>query len=866
MNTSLFSSILALDSYNRAYGRGVKVNPNGTDDESSEAGQRIGNAIVRDILLPPASRAAGFYAISYNVGAVTGFTLGEQVIAFRGTDALFASPFGTDGSDISNGYSLTAGDYNAAQARLALQFYQSAIGVGANPFTANVTLTGHSLGGALAGFVARIYGQKGVLINNATFELASTAAYLDSFTSSEVYTRLYGGGARQAPSEARLTAFATTGEFLALQRGIAFQSLPVTSLDSGPNSLSSGKLHAAALHVLLQYANSSTFTNWLPASDYILGALFDDGALGAALPQAGALVGATGTAGDVVRSAIAYSAINEGTRVFGDTGIVALFDDGNDFGNALTAATSNVAASFTAALPQIGRVVAEYAGLLAVNKVLGADDAKAKDGILTYISQAQGQALTINLSDVRWSIGGQLHTIVSRQPLINAFLDFDSSGAELGAVIDAFNVSYGGTDNNQGNALSEDIDEISIAFGSNLVIEDRIANPGPTLFVLSNQSTNIRFTDVVATNVVIAGEGNDTLLGGKGVDILLGGAGNDILAGGQGNDLLIGGAGDDTIYGGENGSRSGKDSGEDTVDYSTEKSAISFVFEGGATTQKITAIGGSSGTDTLINIDKIVGTGKRDTFIFRGNIAVGGYLQVDAGGGQNPGGSPNGALQSIILSEGAAGLEVNIDSDGTGRIASTKTGGQIFLTGFGTQIVGSDFDDIISDASPETKFIEGGEGNDTIFVGRKNAGSAVSANSGAAIVFGGAGDDNLNGAGANDVLVGGEGNNRLIGGDGEDVLIVDEGQYNELDTAFGIGQYIEGGKGNDITKFGNGFLNFAFNKGDGKDSIDNSTSEYEKFDIRLTLPDFDPNDNNLLGYTFATPIVWVWYRCKQFSS
>jgi hypothetical protein len=109
MNKALFSSILALDSYNRAYGRSIKVNPNSTDLESSEAGQRIGNAIVQDILLPAESPGVGFYAISYDVGSVSGFTLGEKVIAFRGTDAAFASPFGADGSDISNGYRRVTG-------------------------------------------------------------------------------------------------------------------------------------------------------------------------------------------------------------------------------------------------------------------------------------------------------------------------------------------------------------------------------------------------------------------------------------------------------------------------------------------------------------------------------------------------------------------------------------------------------------------------------------------------------------------------------------------------------------------------------------------------------------------------------------
>lgn len=74
MNTDLMLAILAMDSYNRGYGAGIK----------SIVGV-IGNATVdRDssVLLTNGQRLdipAGFYAVAYNYA-------GGKVISYRGTD------------------------------------------------------------------------------------------------------------------------------------------------------------------------------------------------------------------------------------------------------------------------------------------------------------------------------------------------------------------------------------------------------------------------------------------------------------------------------------------------------------------------------------------------------------------------------------------------------------------------------------------------------------------------------------------------------------------------------------------------------------------------------------------------------------
>ena len=44
------------------------------------------------------------------------------------------------------------------QARLTIEFFRAVAGDGADPFAANITTTGHSLGGGLAGYAAMLYG------------------------------------------------------------------------------------------------------------------------------------------------------------------------------------------------------------------------------------------------------------------------------------------------------------------------------------------------------------------------------------------------------------------------------------------------------------------------------------------------------------------------------------------------------------------------------------------------------------------------------------------------------------------------------------------------------------------------------------
>lgn len=103
-------------------------------------------------------------------------------------------------------------------------------------------------------------------------------------------------------------------------------------------------------------------------------------------------------------------------------------------------------------------------------------------------------------------------------------------------------------------------------------------------------------------NEINGGAGNDTISGGAGDDSLIGGDGDDQVTAGDGDDLIVGGdgAGNDTYSGG---------AGLDTVRYTSAVTGIVVDLGLG------TAMGNEIGSDTLIDIENIVGGQAGDTLI-----------------------------------------------------------------------------------------------------------------------------------------------------------------------------------------------------------------------------------------------------------
>ncbi|MEM9716489.1 MAG: hypothetical protein AAF826_08230 [Pseudomonadota bacterium] len=161
ISKDLFLSILAMDAYSQGYDAAIE---HGFDKIGSASRGKDAQQLLEQGL----SEEAGFYALSYNIGfGVEGINAGTTVPSFRGTDY----PLEGDANkyiDLLRGWFVGAGDGLAVdiakQDDLTIAFYEAALersifdaGTGDN-----VTITGHSLGGGLAGYASLISGADAV--------------------------------------------------------------------------------------------------------------------------------------------------------------------------------------------------------------------------------------------------------------------------------------------------------------------------------------------------------------------------------------------------------------------------------------------------------------------------------------------------------------------------------------------------------------------------------------------------------------------------------------------------------------------------------------------------------------------------------
>jgi hypothetical protein len=174
ISRELFLAILAMDAYNRGYNSGIGNSATGLGLSGQIGTAQIGvNSVVLDTL-PNEGRAqaASFFAISYRWGS-------DTVISYRGTDNIGIVSNVLLRGDIGNGW-VTGAGFIGTQASLAQEFFRTVVQDSATVTTdyaalktANVTFTGHSLGGGLAGFMAGIYGKQAVIYDNMPFERAA---------------------------------------------------------------------------------------------------------------------------------------------------------------------------------------------------------------------------------------------------------------------------------------------------------------------------------------------------------------------------------------------------------------------------------------------------------------------------------------------------------------------------------------------------------------------------------------------------------------------------------------------------------------------------------------------------------------------
>ena len=273
--------------------------------------------------------------------------------------------------------------------------------------------------------------------------------------------------------------------------------------------------------------------------------------------------------------------------------------------------------------------------------------------------------------------------------------------------------------------------------------------------------------------------GSDTINGGDGDDELYGDdadlsrIGDDRLNGGDGDDRLMGGPGNDTLDGG---------AGIDTAEYSSggRVGGVRVDLEAGIATSA------GHGVDTLIDIERVIGTPENDTLIGSAGDDI---LEGWVGDDEIFGGDGDDVLLAwggASLLDGGDGLDT-VDYSGTFysvavRLASgTATGnppihiGAHTLVSIETVRGGQADDSIIGDAAANLllgnrgdDYLEGGKNDDTLLGGAGN--DTLRGALDHDWLEGGAGLDHLHGDSGNDTLLGGDNNDRLVGGAGNDRL------------------------------------------------------------------------------------------------
>src|SRR5262245_27056457 len=331
---------------------------------------------------------------------------------------------------------------------------------------------------------------------------------------------------------------------------------------------------------------------------------------------------------------------------------------------------------------------------------------------------------------------------------------------------------------------------------------------GSETFTITANGTRVRLDRVdpapfsldigTTENLVInANGGNDVIIAGNGLATLIsltidGGAGNDTITGGDGADRLIGGTGDDLVKGGRGNDIAQLDAGNDT-----------FVWDPGDGSDTVE---GGAGTDTMLfngaNIAETIGIAANGERVrFTRDIAT---ITMDLNDVETIHFNALGGADKIAVHDlrgtDVDNVEINLGStlatpDGASDVVTLDatnannnitiavSGSLVTVNGLPAQVT---IDHAAVNAQETDQLvINGFEGNDKI------DGSAVSADTLALVLDGGAG---------NDTITGGAGNDTLIGGDGNDL--------------------VTGGQGDDLAQLGAGDDRFVWNPGDGNDTVD----------------------------------------------
>jgi uncharacterized protein (TIGR03032 family) len=165
-------------------------------------------------------------------------------------------------------------------------------------------------------------------------------------------------------------------------------------------------------------------------------------------------------------------------------------------------------------------------------------------------------------------------------------------------------------------------------------IEDAIGSNADDVLVGSVAANTLQ--GLGGDDTLQGGGGDDVLRGDNGRDLLQGGSGDDFLSGGAGNDWLVGGGGRDFLRGGE---------GLDTASYAHLGAGRGVEVRlgehgaAGTAVELVDGVGDEASRDTLVEIEKVMGSGSADRLYGNEQANViwtkGGADLVEAGAGND---------------------------------------------------------------------------------------------------------------------------------------------------------------------------------------------------------------------------------------
>lgn len=552
-------SVLSLDSYGREINAGLIDPTSETPGLQGNLGSISYLGSSRDFL--PAT-GSGFYATVYSVN-------GEIVIAFRGTDG--------DG-DLAEDALFVAGQVGP-QTQLAFELYET---VRAAYPTSSIVLTGHSLGGALAGTVAAVRGLEAVIFDNVGFEGVAHNIHqmsIDPEAPPGLAEAFYGeGNTPSAPDFTDIHTTAIWGE--RAQPSRLFQTTPQTYYDVGDfSTLSADELHAQALLVIRLYMETSD--DWKPASESLWDSFFSN--------DLAASVGITAVNGNpangVMHDMIAYSTIGAGP--FGDKAASSFRSDANTLGSVL-----NIDYEFD------GQWLAD--ATVGFASFLARSPSSSGNGVLDFAPGLGPDSgwISVDLSPDTWAFGMELAALATTAREAIVMTVFEPMEASL-------------TDFLEFSGAAEMTYSAQVAVGAIDFVASTLRIPNFTLIIGAREAETLQggaaHEIILGTMGEAEGQWGDTIDGGAGLDIIIGTDSLDILSGGMTNDpdgFM------DFAWG-----RGGFDSFDD------------FYFadggSGGDTFKNVLRAQGGSGDDTFIDVAGLAWGGSgEDTFRFTNNGVI----------------------------------------------------------------------------------------------------------------------------------------------------------------------------------------------------------------------------------------------------